>query len=125
MMNCRTGRATFFKILCVMSARSRYLPLFELEVGMVIGKPLDIVEQGIVTFSLPHGHVLTQQNLEQLAVHNAAYACIEQEDERTDEEMRLLVEQQSSRLETIFSSADLGQSATRTLYLALLAYRSA
>jgi len=108
-----------------MSTRSRYLPLFELQAGMVIGKPLDIVEQGIVTFSLPQGHVLTQQNLEQLAVHNAAYACIEQEDERTEEEKRLLVEQQSARLEKIFSSADLGQSATRTLYLALLAYRSA
>ena len=108
-----------------MSTRARYLPLFELEAGMVIGKPLDIVEHGIVTFSLAQGHVLTQQNLEQLAVHNAVYACIEQEDKRTEEDKRLLVEQQTGRLEKIFSSADLGQSATRTLYLALLAYRSA
>jgi hypothetical protein len=108
-----------------MAMRSRYLPLFELEEGMVIGKPLDIVEQEIVTFSLPQGHVLTQQNLEQLAAHNAAYACIEQEDERTEEEKRLLVQQQSARLAAIFKTADFDQPATRAFHEALQVYRGA
>lgn len=108
-----------------MSLRYRYLPLFELQAGMVLGRPVALAERGVVVLNLPAGHVLTEANLEQLAARHAEYACIAAEDERSEEFCRQHRATQEARLAAIFSHADLDHPETRALYEAVLAYRSA
>ena len=108
-----------------MPERLRYLPLFELEPGMVLGRPLVLSERGQAVFRLAAGQVLSEANLSQLRARHAEYACICEEDPR-DESLRCQQRAaQEARLAAIFRNADLNHPETRAFYEAVLTYRSA
>lgn len=106
-----------------MSHRLRYLPLPEVNEGMVLGTQLVVAEHGVIRFSLPAGHALTEANLRQLAIHQAEFVCIQEEDARTDDEREREWAAHEERLARIFRSADMNDPAVAGLYNAVLAYR--
>jgi len=102
----------------------RYLPLPEVVEGMVLGAPLAVAEHGVTNFTLPAGHVLTDSNLRQIALRHGEFACIAEDDPRSDEAREAERAHHQSRLDTIFSRADRSKPAIAGLYAAVLAYRS-
>lgn len=108
-----------------MTRRYRFLPLNKLQVGMILSRAVTVVQQGLVTYSLPADMALTEQNIEQLALHDAVCVQVAQADTRTAEEIQAFNERQAGRLQMIFKPANLAEPETRTLFDALLAYRSA
>lgn len=106
-----------------MNYRLRYLPLPEVTEGMVLGAQLVVAEQGVVRFSLPAEHALTEANLRQLAVRQAEFVCIREEDSRSDEDREKEWAVHEMRLARIFRAADLDEPAMAGLYNAVLAYR--
>jgi hypothetical protein len=108
-----------------MATRTRHLALQDLQPGMTLVQDLTLVEHGIVTYSLPSGHVLTQENLRQLASHHAVCVRVEQEDTRTDTQREADAQRQAGRLKMIFRHADLGAPESQALFQVLLAHRSA
>ena len=108
-----------------MATRTRYLALSDLAPGLVLAQPLTLVEHEVVTYRLPAGHVLTEENLYQLASHHSVGALVRQEIARTDAEHLEHIQRQSARLQMIFRHADLSVPQTQALVDALLAHRSA
>lgn len=108
-----------------MATRTRYLALSDLTPGMVLAQPLTLVEHEVVTYSLPAGHVLTEENLHQLASHHSVGALVQQEIDRTDAQHLAHIQRQSARLQMIFRHADLSVPQTQALVAVLLAHRSA
>ena len=108
-----------------MNVHTRFLPVNELQVGMVTAKALMVVEHGLVTYSLPADYTLTQQNIGQLTLHHAICICVTHQDTRSQEEIGAFTARQAGRLQIIFKPTDLAQPASRTLFDALSAYRSA
>jgi hypothetical protein len=107
-----------------MNYRLRYLQLPDVSEGMVLGAPLVLMaDNGVISLTLPAGHVLNESTLRQLHVRHAEFVCIQVEDERSDEERAAEVEQAEARLKRIFRGADLSRPAVAGLYEALLAYR--
>ena len=102
----------------------RYLPLSEVVEGMVLGAPLTIAEHGVTNFALPAGHVLTDSNLRQIVQRHGEFACITEDDPRSDEMRAAERVHCQSRLDTIFSRADRSKPAIARLYAAVLDYRS-
>jgi hypothetical protein len=64
-----------------------YLPLAELEAGMVLAMPVYVVLGGQLRFSLPATHTLTMDNLRQLAAHQAECVYVDLPDERSDQDL--------------------------------------
>lgn len=108
-----------------MATRTRHLAPQDLQPGMALAQALTLVEHGIVTYSLPAGHVLTQENLHQLASHHAVCVRVEQQDTRTDTQREADTARQVGRLKMIFRHADLDAPESQALLQALLAHRSA
>lgn len=108
-----------------MNTRLRYLSLPEAVDGMVLGAPLVLAEHGVISFSLPAGHVLTESNIQQMKVRRAEFVCVQEEDGRSDEEREREWSQAEARLQHLFRAADLSQPAMARLYEAVLAYRRA
>jgi hypothetical protein len=108
-----------------MATRTRYLALSDLAPGMVLAQPLTQVEHEVVTYTLPAGHVLTDENLHQLASHHAVGALVLQEIDRSDAQHLAHIQRQSARLQMIFRHADLTVPQTQALVAVLLAHRSA
>lgn len=108
-----------------MATRTRYLATPDLAPGMVLARPLTLVEHEVVTYSLPADHVLTEENLHQLASHHSVGALVLQEIDRTDAQHLAHIQRQSGRLQMIFRHADVSVPQTQTLVAALLAHRSA
>lgn len=106
-----------------MNYRLRYLPLPDVVEGMVLGAPLVLAENGVISLSLPSGHVLNESTLRQIQVRHAEFVCIRVEDERTDEVRAAEAEAAEARLRRIFRAADLSRPAIAGLYEALRAYR--
>lgn len=106
-----------------MDLRHRYLPASGLKPGMVLAKPLVIIEYGRVLLRLPAGQTLTEAGIEQLLVHHAEYACVEVLEERSDAVRQAEEAAQEARLKQIFRFADLDSPDTCAFYNALLAYR--
>lgn len=101
----------------------RYLPLPDVSEGMVLGAPLILTENGVISFSLPAGHVLTESNLQQMKVRHAEFVCVQEVDRRSDAERADAWAQAEARLQRIFRAADLRQSAMAGLYEAVRAFR--
>lgn len=107
-----------------MNYRLKHLPLPDVSEGMVLGAPLLLLaDNGVISLTLPGGHVLNESTLRQLHVRHAEFVCIQVEDERTDEERAAEVAQAEARLRRIFRAADLSRPAVAGLYEALRAYR--
>jgi hypothetical protein len=108
-----------------MRTRPRYLPLIEAEAGMVLGTPVHMGRQGLHRYSLPAGHMLTDDNLRQLAAHHAEFIYIAEPDTRSDEEVAVDAAKAASRVMDIFAGADLADPTMAALFDQVLAYRSA
>lgn len=106
-----------------MNYRLRYLPLPEVTEGMTLGVPLLLVEKGVISFSLPAGHVLAGSNLQQMRVRHAEFVCVQEEDRRTDDERVDEWARSEARLQMIFRAANLAQPSMARLYEAVRAYR--
>lgn len=107
-----------------MATRIRYLPIEDVTSGMVLGAPLTITEQGVTTFTLPAGHLLTDSNMAQIAQRNAEWACVVEDDPRSDEERSGDTQAIQDRLDHLFAQSDRSQPAIAALYDAVLRYRS-
>ena len=107
-----------------MATRIRYLPIEDVTPGMVLGAPLVVAEMGVTTFTLPAGHPLTDSNLAQLAQRNAEWACIEEQDERSDGERAADLQATRAHLDGLFVPAERDKPAIVALYEAVLRYRS-
>lgn len=107
-----------------MATRIRYLPIEDVTSGMVLGAPLVVAEMGVTTFTLPAGHQLTDSNLAQLAQRNAEWACVEEEDGRSDNERATDLQATRDHLDSLFGQAERSQPAIAALYEAVLRYRS-
>ncbi len=101
-----------------------YLPLTELQAGMVLAMPVRVVVCGQLRFSLPAMHILTVDNLHQLAAHHAEYAFVALPDERVDEEIAVESALAARRTLEIFAGADLGDPNMAALFDQVLIYRS-
>jgi len=108
-----------------MTTRLRYLPLPEAVEGMVLGAPLMVAEHGVISFSLPAGHVLTDSNIHQMHIRRAEFVCVEEEDMRSEEERTMEWEWAETRLRHIFRAANLEDPAMARLYEAVLTFRKA
>lgn len=92
---------------------------------MVLGAPTNIVDSGVLRFSLPAGHVLTEDNLHQFAAHHAEFIFVAEPDHRSDEQAAIDAALATRRGMHIFSGADLSDPTLAALFVQVLAYRIA
>ncbi len=105
--------------------RKHYLPLSEVEPGMILGDAIVIAERNTLRLRLPAEHELTETNLRQLGAYHAEFVCVSLPDPRSDEEVAADAVAAAARVTEIFSGADLSQPAVAALLERVLAYRSA
>lgn len=108
-----------------MRTRTHYIPLSEAEAGMVLGATVNVVNRGVLRFSLPAGHLLTSDNLHQLVTHRAEYLFIAEPDTRSDEEVAVDAALAARRVMKIFAGADVTDPTMAALFDQVLGYRSA
>ena len=106
-----------------MDIRYRYLPPSALSPGMILGKPLQVVERGRVCLRMQDGHEITESCITQLLAHHAECVCIVEEESRSKEERQAEWQKQEARMAQIFRFADLDNPQVRAFYDALLHYR--
>lgn len=108
-----------------MRTRTQYIPLNEAEAGMTLAAPLNVIKNRQTRFSLPTGHVLTADNLRQMAANRAEFIFIVEPDSRSDEQVALDTALVARRVMEIFQDADLTDQTTMALFDQILAYRNA
>ena len=108
-----------------MKTRTHYIPVEEVEIGMILGAPISVVNHGILRFSLPAGHTLTHDNLHQLTAHQAEFIFVSMPDPRSDEEVAVDTALSARRVMEIFSGADLTDPTMAKLFDQVLSHRSA
>lgn len=108
-----------------MRTRTHYIPLETATAGMRLGAPVNVVTNGVMRFSLPAGHELTDDNLRQLTIHRAEYMFVAEPDTRTEAEVAEDAALAAHRVMEIFEGADLSDATTATLFDQVLAFRSA
>ena len=108
-----------------MRVRPRYINYSEAQVGMVLGAQVTCVSNGFLSYSLPAGHILTSDNLHQLAIHHSAYIFVEEEDSRSDEQVAVDAASSAHRVLQIFANADFSDPAMAMLFDQIIVYRSA
>ena len=106
-----------------METRLRYLPIADVQEGMVLGAALVLAENGVSNFSLPAGHELTETNLRQMAVRHAEFVCVQVPDERGEAERDAEWKASEARLRHIFRATRPGDPVMGKLYEAVLAFR--
>ncbi len=107
-----------------MRRRLHYLPLAEVEVGMVLGAPVQAVSGGQLRFGLPAAHTLTSDNLRQLAAHRVEFVFADLPDDRSDQEIAVDAALAARRTMEVFSTADLSEPWMAALFDQVLTYRS-
>lgn len=108
-----------------MRYRYQYLSTQTVQPGMVLGSAANAVVGGGVSFSLPAGHVLTEDNIRQLQVHKVEFIFTVCEDDRSDAQVAEDAAQAAARVLRVFSDADLSDPCMAALFDQVLAYRSA
>jgi hypothetical protein len=108
-----------------MRTRHHYIPIVDAKAGMVLGAPANAVSGGSMSFSLPSGHALTEENLHQLLAHHVEYIFVLKPDLRTDEQVAIDAAMAARRIIKIFDGADFSDANTATLFDQVLTYRSA
>lgn len=91
---------------------------------MILGESIMLGEGRALTFTLPAGHGLSEDNLRQLAVRRAEIVCIALPDTRSEEEVTAELAAATARVMEIFEGADLRQPAVAALFKCIQAYRS-
>lgn len=107
-----------------MRVRHHYIPVAEISAGMVLGETVNVVERGVLSMVLQTGHVLTEDNLSQLQAHHAEFICIDQPDDRSDEQIALDTARDAHRVLEIFNGCDLTDPTNLALFDQVLGYRS-
>jgi hypothetical protein len=108
-----------------MRIRHLVIPMEQAQAGMVLGRPLEVVFRRVLGLTLPVGHTLTEENLHQLSVHHAEFICIDQADNRSDEQVAIDAAQAAHRVMALFEGADLSEPHMAAFFDQILAYRSA
>jgi hypothetical protein len=108
-----------------MRTRHHYIPIVEAKDGMVLGAPANAVSGGSVGFSLPAGHALTEENLNQLLAHRVEFIFVLMPDTRSDEQVAIDAAMAARRIIKIFEAADFSDANTAALFDQVLGYRSA
>jgi len=108
-----------------MRTHLRYIPIDEVQAGMVLANHTNIVNEGMLRMSLPQGHALTEDNLHQLNSHHAEFLFIAEPDTRSDEEVAVDTAAVAHRVMEIFDGADLSQPHVLGLFDQVLSYRNA
>jgi len=107
-----------------MRTRLHYIPISDAKEGMVLGAPLTVVYRGILSLTLPDGHALTDENMNQLSAHYAEFMCVLEDDTRTDDEVAVDAAKAADRVHQIFEGADLSDATLATLFDQVLGYRN-
>ena len=107
-----------------MKTRRQYIPVTEVEPGMVLGETVQVVERGLLSMVLPPGHPLTPDNVNQLNAHHAEFICIDQPDDRSDEQIALDTEQAAHRVQEIFKDCNMDDPTLLALFDKVMAYRN-
>ena len=108
-----------------MRIRHLVIPMEQAQAGMVLGRPLEVVFRRVLGLTLPVGHTLTEENLHQLSVHHAEFICIDQADNRSDEQVAIDAAQAAHSVMALFEGADLSEPHMAAFFDQILAYRSA
>lgn len=108
-----------------MRTRTLYIPATEAEVGMALAAPLKVVNHGRLRLSLPAGHELTDDNLQQMIANSAEFIFVAVPDTRSDEQIATDTAEVAHRAMDIFSGADLSEPVMASLFDQILAYRNA
>jgi hypothetical protein len=108
-----------------MRTRLSYIPISDAQEGMVLGAPLSVVYRGMLSLTFPDGHALTEENLHQLSAHFAEFMCIEQADERSDEQVAIDAAAAAHRVMEIFDGVDMSNPTMASLFDQVLVFRSA
>jgi hypothetical protein len=108
-----------------MRIRHLVIPMEQAQAGMVLGQPLEVVFRRVLGLTLPVGHTLTEENLHQLSVHHAEFICIDQADNRSDEQVAIDAAQAAHRVMALFEGVDLSEPHMAAFFDQILAYRSA
>lgn len=107
-----------------MRYRQEYVAIQAATPGMVLGAPANAVAAGAMVFSLPAGHVLTEDNIRQLDRHRVEFIVVSAPDLRTDSQIAEDRARTAGHLEKIFAGANLSEPCTTALYAQVLAFRS-
>lgn len=105
--------------------RPRYLPLIEAEPGMVLGSPVKLMNHGVMVYSLPGGHVLTEDNLHQLSVRHCESLFVVEPEVRSDAQIAIETAAAARRVMEIFATADLQDPLMAAFFDQVLLHRSA
>ena len=108
-----------------MRTRHHYIPLADAKVGMLLGAPANAVSGGAMSFSLPSGHALTEENLHHLEAHCVEFIFVDEPDSRTDEVVAVDTARVAGRVLRIFEGADLAEPNLAALFEQVLCYRNA
>lgn len=106
-----------------MKTRLLYLPLESVRVGMVLGSESCSVRGGAESFSLPKGHCLTEENLNQMQAHSVECVTVLQPDLRSDQAVADDMAMSARQLLLVFQGANLGDAAMSSLFEEVLAFR--
>jgi len=104
--------------------REHFLHLERVAAGMTLSTPASVAERGVLTMELPAGHILTEENLDQLRAHHAEYVFVHLPDPRGDEQVAVDAAQAARRVLDIFQGADLTNPHMAAFFDQVLRYRS-
>lgn len=107
-----------------MRNRRKYVSIHAAAAGMMLGAPANEVTAGALVFSLPAGHVLTEDNMHQLHQHKVEFIVVSIPDQRTDDEIAEEHARTAERIRQLFAGANLSDPCTATLLDQVLAFRS-
>jgi hypothetical protein len=107
-----------------MKTRPRYITLSEAEAGMELAAPLSTISHGILNLTLPAGHILTHNSLQQLHAHKAEFMFIVEPESRPSEQIAIEAAEAAHRVMEIFAGADLSDPAMATLFNQILIFHS-
>jgi hypothetical protein len=107
-----------------MRYRYQYVSTQMARPGIALGSAANAVVGGAVSFSLPAGHVLTEDNIRQLQVHKVEFIFVVCEDVRSDAQVAEDAAQAAARVLRVFADADLSVPCMAALFDQVLAYRS-
>ncbi len=108
-----------------MRIRHQFIPIEDARVGMVLGVAANAIEKGLLSLTLPAGHLLTEDSLSQLVAHHAEFIQIQYPDTRMDETVADEVAATAKRVMDIFDGINLSDPNLAALFDQVLAYRSA
>ena len=107
-----------------MKNRHRCIPASEIKEGMILSTRSTVIERGFLSLDFPAGHVLTEENVQQLKARCAEFIDVHEIDKRSDEEVSLNAAQSAHRVLHTFEGADLNDPTMSALFDQVIWFRS-